>query len=110
MSEIIYVIAVVKPLPGKTEEVLELIKPFSDYVKANEPDTLQYQHFTRTNDDGSEDIVFIEQYKNAAALETHRTSEANVALKKSAGTSGLLAAPLDIKILKLAGGTAFRAN
>ena len=57
-------IAIITPKGGKTDRVIERLREMAEYVKSNEPGTLQYE-IMRVNKDrktGKEEVVMVEKY------------------------------------------------
>ena len=56
-------LAIISPKPGKTDRVIVCLREMSEYVKDNEPGTLQYE-IMRVNKDrktGKEEVVMVEK-------------------------------------------------
>jgi len=45
MHEPFYIIAKLQPVPGKAQETINILQPFTEHVKATEPGCLQYEMF-----------------------------------------------------------------
>ncbi|KAH7393609.1 hypothetical protein BKA64DRAFT_676587 [Cadophora sp. MPI-SDFR-AT-0126] len=99
MSSQIDIVAIITPKPGKIDRIVELLSEVSQYVKANEPGTLKYQ-ITR----GKDEVVMIESYKDKAALGAHGSSTTFKAFQKKMQDEDLVGAPMQLKMLKHAGG------
>ncbi|CZT05192.1 hypothetical protein WAI453_005477 [Rhynchosporium graminicola] len=103
MSSQIDIIAILFPKPGKADRIVELLNEVSGYVKANEPGTLKYQ-VTR----GKDEVIMIESYKDKAALGDHGSSKTFKSFQKQMQEEDLVARPMQLKMLKDAGGFASR--
>ncbi|KAH7321940.1 hypothetical protein BKA65DRAFT_91351 [Rhexocercosporidium sp. MPI-PUGE-AT-0058] len=99
MSSQIDIVAILSPKPGKADRLIELLSEVSEYVKANEPGTLKYQ-ILRTKDE----VVLIESYKDKAALGAHGSSKTFKTFQKKLRDEDLTGAPMQLKMLKDAGG------
>ncbi|MCJ1468544.1 hypothetical protein MMC07_007173 [Pseudocyphellaria aurata] len=109
MSEKIDVIAILTPKEGKLDYVLEMLKQLAQSVHDNEPTALRYQVTREVNvQDGSEDIVMIEQYSNMAAFEQHVKTESFQELTRRAKEEDVLAKPMILKVVKPVAGFASR--
>ncbi|KIW97159.1 uncharacterized protein Z519_02551 [Cladophialophora bantiana CBS 173.52] len=61
MKEPFYIVATLHPVPGRAQEVIEAIQPFTEHVKANEPGCLHYEMFQPADaEPGNGPIVLIE--------------------------------------------------
>ncbi len=59
--------------PDKLDECLAAINDFIDYIKANEPGTLQYTSYQQTEDPNS--FVHFMSFEDDAAEQAHGSSE-----------------------------------
>ncbi|KIM95743.1 hypothetical protein OIDMADRAFT_21053 [Oidiodendron maius Zn] len=71
-SHEINVIAILTPLEGKFDAVVEAFTDLSQQVHANEPGTLIYY---AVRPEGKSELVVVERYKNAEAAKVHRESQ-----------------------------------
>ncbi|KAL1963732.1 hypothetical protein VTN77DRAFT_7798 [Rasamsonia byssochlamydoides] len=70
-SEEIYLTAIFYPKPGKVDELLARVQEITKAVHATEPDVLFYYAFRAKGADGKDEVVFVEKYKNQAAIDAH---------------------------------------
>jgi len=109
MSATVQIVSILTPKPGNMQKVIDVLTPFNAHVEATEPDAYQYQLFKQINvDDGKEVLVYIELYKDMAALQKHRDSDARKQLDVQAAKQQLLLMPPDIKVLAPVGGFGLR--
>ncbi|GAB7355121.1 hypothetical protein MBLNU459_g5697t1 [Dothideomycetes sp. NU459] len=92
MSEI-NVVATIFPAEGKAERVFEVLSEVMKQVEANEPDTLRYQ-LLRQKDKPV--FIFLETYKNGAALKRHGESPYFKQLVQTAQKENLFAKPTEL--------------
>ncbi|KAG0649694.1 hypothetical protein D0Z07_3707 [Hyphodiscus hymeniophilus] len=105
MSGQVDLVAILTPVPGKIDELIQGLAVLNKHVEDNEKDVLRYELFKQTNGpDGAECLVYIEVYKNKEALDAHRQSEVYAQVQKVGAETKVLAAPPDIKILEHVGG------
>lgn len=90
------VVATLTAQDGKAGELVQICKDLAEQVNAKEEGCLQYDVFV-ASDDGNK-VVFIERYKDQAALDHHGQTE----YFKAAGPKfmGVLAGAPDLKFLK----------
>ncbi|KAF1811669.1 hypothetical protein P152DRAFT_459139 [Eremomyces bilateralis CBS 781.70] len=96
----IEVVAILTPLPGKKQEVIDGLKVLADAVQANEPNCERYQ---LSEVAGEDELVFIEKYASEADYETHRNSEHYKAAMAEAAKQSALAGAPKISVLKPTG-------
>ncbi|KAF2810048.1 antibiotic biosynthesis monooxygenase-like protein [Mytilinidion resinicola] len=101
MSDTVSVIAFITPAPGKKEQAQAGLEDLAAKVKENEPGALQYEFYW---DEKNGQFVFIEKYKNLDAVAAHRGQVYYSELKTRAEAEGLLAAPIDARVIVHAGG------
>ncbi|BCR91611.1 putative quinol monooxygenase [Aspergillus chevalieri] len=92
-SEAINLVAIIYPKPDKAAELSALMAEVTQKVQANEPDTLLYYAFT--NEQNKDEIIVVERYRNAAALDAHVKGPHFQEFVKKA--SALMAKPFELK-------------
>jgi quinol monooxygenase YgiN len=95
MTTTVSVIATFTPLPGKEQEVGEVLRAMIAPTRA-EPGNLRYELYRDM--DLSAVFVLIEMYKDQAAVEAHRAGEHYKAYR--ACIPELLSAPIKVQLLR----------
>jgi quinol monooxygenase YgiN len=128
------VIAILEPVSGKSDRVVEIVQEIASFVKANDLTTLRYEITRHFNEETkTEEIILIEsyvlppylyylrralsatqrdnlmnllrdRYKDKAALDLHMKSEAFLNGAGKLQGEGLMAKPLVLKVTTPAGG------
>ncbi|KAF2435965.1 hypothetical protein EJ08DRAFT_645630 [Tothia fuscella] len=104
-TEVVTVIAVLSPKPGKKQRVIELLTTLVNGVTAHEPKTLQYEMHTQID---SDDIVMIEKYVDVEARLIHRDQPHFMEMFKVIANEKLLSQDLELRVLKKIAGFANR--
>lgn len=92
----ITVLATLKALPGKEDELKEICMGLAQKVQANEPGCLIYLPHTAKDDPA--EITFIEKYKDQQAFKEH--CKTAYFLEASNKFKELIAGPLQVKFLE----------
>ncbi|PGH34828.1 hypothetical protein GX50_02389 [[Emmonsia] crescens] len=92
-SQEIHLIATLKPLPGKMDELAAHFAEVAKKIHATEPGTLTWYAI---RPDGGDELIVVERYKDAQAQQVHSNSGHLKALSESVGP--LLAGPYTLKI------------
>ncbi|PGH09515.1 hypothetical protein GX51_00620 [Blastomyces parvus] len=82
-SQEVQLIATLKPLPGKLDELATLLIETGKNIQRAEPDTLTWYV---VQPDGADELIVVERYKDAQALQLHSNSGHLKALTDAAGT------------------------
>ncbi|KAL1987760.1 hypothetical protein VTN96DRAFT_2600 [Rasamsonia emersonii] len=94
-SEEVYLTAIFYPKPDKVDELLAAVQEITKAVQATEPDVLTYFAFRAKGQDGKDEVVFVEKYKNQASLDAHvKTAHFQALVEK---LPGLVEKPFDLK-------------
>jgi len=101
MSGIVHVIAFIAPTPGKKDQAQEGLEALVAKVKENEEGALQYEFYW---DEKNYEFVFIEKYRDMEAVAAHRGQTYFNEMKAQAEAEGLLAKPIDARVITPAGG------
>ncbi|KAJ4400521.1 hypothetical protein N0V85_005744 [Neurospora sp. IMI 360204] len=100
-------VAFIYPKEDKVERLKEVAKEIADWVKANEPGTLQY-HWSQSTEDGKPVFIVQEIYADEAAFEAHKNGEKFTWFVDTGKKEDLFGAPLKVFILDPFGGFASR--
>ncbi|HEY0215752.1 MAG TPA: antibiotic biosynthesis monooxygenase [Cellulomonas sp.] len=91
------VVATIRPAQGRTAEVVEVLRASVARVTHEEqPDCERYELHA---DDSTGDLVMVERWADEAALARHAAGPALAAL--GAGLDGMLAAPIEVRRLRV---------
>jgi len=101
MSDLIHVIAFLTVAPGQKDKAQEGLAALVAKVQEHEPDTLQYQYYW---DEKNYEFVFIEKYKSMDAVAHHKAQTYFNEMKAQAEAQGLLAKPIDARVIVPTGG------
>ncbi|RAK97160.1 putative quinol monooxygenase [Aspergillus ibericus CBS 121593] len=88
----IYNVVKLVPKPGKSNQVVEAFKALSQHIENNEPDT---QIYFALQSSGSDELIFVEKYKDGDSLKAHGASSEFKQFAKAIGP--FLAQPPEIK-------------
>ncbi|KAF2095573.1 hypothetical protein NA57DRAFT_44453 [Rhizodiscina lignyota] len=99
------IVAVISPAAGKVDRVQELLSAHAEYVKQNESGTLKY-HLHKQIGSKTPDLVMIEEYTDKSAIGVHGAAPKFKEMGRTLKKEGLLAKPMDVKILEAVGGFA----
>ncbi|CCC13709.1 hypothetical protein SMACR_08212 [Sordaria macrospora] len=103
----ISLIAFIYPKEDKVERLKEVGKDTAEWVKANEPGTLQY-HWSASTEDDKPVFIVQESYADMAAVEAHKNSPKFAELVELGQKEDLFAKPIKVMMLDAFGGFASR--
>ncbi|KAF2499274.1 hypothetical protein BU16DRAFT_523780 [Lophium mytilinum] len=101
MSTTVNVVAFITPAPGKKAKILEALLATAAKVQGNEPDALIYEFYW---DESHGQFVFVEKYKNMEAVVAHQKQPYFSELQALGEAEGLLAGPIDARLVEHVGG------
>ncbi|KAI7213529.1 hypothetical protein KC333_g6529 [Hortaea werneckii] len=73
-SSEVSIIAIIKPNPGKLERLKQAIAEAIEWIRDNEPETLEFSLYECLGEDGVQLSMF-EKYASQAAMDRHVASE-----------------------------------
>ncbi|GAB1730122.1 hypothetical protein NU195Hw_Modified_212t1 [Hortaea werneckii] len=91
-SSEVSIVAIVKPNPGKLERLKEVISKAIEWIRDNEPDTLEFSLYECASEDGVQ-LSMVEKYASQAAMVRHEASEHYQEFFKSMTDENLIAGP-----------------
>ncbi|KAM5452461.1 hypothetical protein MaudCBS49596_003279 [Microsporum audouinii] len=104
-SKEVHIVAILRPKPGKQDEVARILAETAEKVKANEPGALTYYGL---NVRKSNEIIVVEKYANMDAVKVHGGSEHFKAWSRA--VAPLLEGPADVKLASQVGGFESRSK
>ncbi|KAF1964850.1 hypothetical protein BU23DRAFT_520477 [Bimuria novae-zelandiae CBS 107.79] len=108
MSELVQLVALVTPNPGKVHQLEKLQVAHCKWVEANEPGTLRFAFYKEILGDGeacaTPKFVLHEIYKDRAALDAHLSSVHMARVLQAVEKEQLWAEPIKTMYVKHAGG------
>ncbi|RMY78998.1 hypothetical protein D0863_00313 [Hortaea werneckii] len=73
-SSEVSIIAIIKPNPGKLERLRQAISEAIEWIRDNEPETLEFSLYECPSESGVQLSMF-EKYASQAAMDRHEASE-----------------------------------
>ncbi|KAF3400721.1 hypothetical protein DPV78_005441 [Talaromyces pinophilus] len=104
----LHLVATVTVQDGKLQAAFDTIKTLTEEAEKNEPGLLRYFAFTTKNEQGQDQIIFVEKYADEDAHKVHRTTAHFQAFGKKAAE--FLAGPPVIRHGDFIAGFENRAN
>ncbi|RAO69742.1 uncharacterized protein BHQ10_005754 [Talaromyces amestolkiae] len=104
----LHLVATATVQDGKLQDALDAIKTLTEEAQKNEPGLLRYFAFTTKNEEGQDQIVFVEKYADEDVHKVHHTTAHFQAFGKKA--AAFLAGPPVIRTGAFAAGFENRAN
>ncbi|KAK9233823.1 hypothetical protein V1525DRAFT_415218 [Lipomyces kononenkoae] len=100
MSSNHHSIVIMTPAPGKADRVKEIMFKNAKLVLEKEPAALKYEVFEQVDSEGVSVIVLEETYETDAGFDAHIKTDYFLDTVKIGMEEGLLAVPMDVKVLK----------
>ncbi|KAK3643632.1 hypothetical protein LTR56_010142 [Elasticomyces elasticus] len=92
MSKGVSIVAVAHPAPGKLERFKEVVAVAIEWIRDNEPGTLQFEVYEETGKDAEDvKISMFERYASQEALDAHEQSDSYKKFFESVMAEELLA-------------------
>ncbi|EEA28527.1 hypothetical protein TMatcc_003139 [Talaromyces marneffei ATCC 18224] len=107
-SQPLHLVAIATLQDGKLQGALDAIKTLTEEAHKNEPGLLRYFCFTTKNEQGQDQVIFVEKYSDEEVHKVHHATAHFQAFGKKAAE--FLAGPLVIRSGNYAAGFENRAN
>ncbi|KAH8598659.1 hypothetical protein B0O99DRAFT_684046 [Bisporella sp. PMI_857] len=105
MAQVLQVVAIFNPTPGKESRLKEVLLDLADQVYTNEPGVLKYKAFEQVDSQTGENVVLFEEtYQDQATVDAHLSSSYFGAATATMTTEGLITKPFEIIVINPIGG------